>query len=334
MIHRHIRHHAALAATAIALAIALPTQAGPLTPPAGTPAPTNKTLQQVEPRIDVATLPADGTGLFKHAITAPGSYYLAANVIAEHSGITVRTGGVTLDLAGFAVTTTDAPHPDGLGVYVEAPGNTGRQVIIMNGLAVDFARDGFASTNTGDTGPGAPPQLPPPPIVLHNLHASGCGQRGFDLSGESYLTNCTASNNQVAGFQLRAHSPLTNCVASHSGIRGFDLRDAVLARGCASSGNTFGFVLTDHATAINCDATANTADGFSIGGNSRVEGSAASANGGIGVEAVDATLVISNRASANAIANYDIAPTATRGEVITVGPGILPAMAPSANLAY
>ncbi len=53
---------------------------GPLVPP-GAPAPQGKSLQQIEPRVDVATLGGDGGAVF--LISAPGSYYLSANITAQ-----------------------------------------------------------------------------------------------------------------------------------------------------------------------------------------------------------------------------------------------------------
>ena len=52
---------------------------GSLTPP-GAPAPTMKTLSQIEPRIiiNAAGTPGDSSNLFN--ITQPGSYYLTTNI--------------------------------------------------------------------------------------------------------------------------------------------------------------------------------------------------------------------------------------------------------------
>ena len=66
---------------------------GPLTPP-GAPAPTMKTLDQIEPRIAIQTLP--------FTINGPGSYYLARNLTGAE-GITIAVSNVTLDLNGYVL---------------------------------------------------------------------------------------------------------------------------------------------------------------------------------------------------------------------------------------
>jgi hypothetical protein len=60
---------------------------GPLTPP-GAPAPTFKTLDQIEPRRDIAKL--SGSGGFNYVIAAGGSYYLSGNFsVDQTNGINV-----------------------------------------------------------------------------------------------------------------------------------------------------------------------------------------------------------------------------------------------------
>src|SRR6516164_6192771 len=72
--------------------------AGPLTPP-GAPAPTMKSLQEIEPRTLIASLP--------YTITNSGSYYLSNNLtVATGDAITISTNGVTLDLNGFTITSS------------------------------------------------------------------------------------------------------------------------------------------------------------------------------------------------------------------------------------
>ena len=68
---------------------------GPLTPP-GAPAPTMKTMEQVEPRTAITNVP--------FAISQSGSYYLATNLTSAGSGVVISASGVTLDLMGFSIT--------------------------------------------------------------------------------------------------------------------------------------------------------------------------------------------------------------------------------------
>src|SRR5690349_14020926 len=92
----------------IGLPLASPLLAqGPLAPP-GAPAPGMKTLQQIEPRIDLQNAPAAAVNTtnnnIDYAITQPGSYYLSANLSATKSNcISIESAGVTLDLNGFEI---------------------------------------------------------------------------------------------------------------------------------------------------------------------------------------------------------------------------------------
>src|ERR1035441_8775525 len=69
---------------------------GALSPP-GAPAPTMKTLAQVEPRTPIPALP--------YVISSAGSYYLTTNLVSPGgvAGITVAADHVTIDLRGFAI---------------------------------------------------------------------------------------------------------------------------------------------------------------------------------------------------------------------------------------
>jgi hypothetical protein len=106
-----------------------PTQ-GSLTPP-GAPAPTMKSLDQIEPRIPVDAVHTPGGGNNLFIISQSGSYYLATNLTAGNTqnAIFIATNGVTLDLNGFTLSST-SPSAIATGVLI----NSGlRDITIFNG---------------------------------------------------------------------------------------------------------------------------------------------------------------------------------------------------------
>jgi hypothetical protein len=71
---------------------------GSLTPP-GAPAPTMKSLDQIEPRTPISSAP--------FVISEGGSYYLTTNVtVSSGDAITIAANNVTLDLKGFTIAST------------------------------------------------------------------------------------------------------------------------------------------------------------------------------------------------------------------------------------
>src|SRR3954454_2802503 len=79
---------------------------GPLTPPPGVPAPTMKTLDQVEPRKEVNATNTPPTAFSIFTISAPGSNYLSGNItgVSGKFGILIEVDDVELDLNGFSLT--------------------------------------------------------------------------------------------------------------------------------------------------------------------------------------------------------------------------------------
>jgi len=71
--------------------------------PSAPPGPTMKTLDEIEPRIPIQSLPGDSNSLY--VISQPGSYYLTGNITGEPNkcGIMIATNNVTLDLMGFGL---------------------------------------------------------------------------------------------------------------------------------------------------------------------------------------------------------------------------------------
>ena len=101
---------------------------GPLTPP-GAPAPTMKTMEQVEPRTAITNVP--------FAISQSGSYYLATNLTSAGSGVVISASGVTLDLMGFSITGAGGAADCGVQI-AGAAGAPLLDVVVRNGTLRNF----------------------------------------------------------------------------------------------------------------------------------------------------------------------------------------------------
>ena len=167
------KHILQLAATTLLLILNHPLSTvfaqGSLTPP-GAPAPTMKSLDQVEPRMPISSAP--------FTITQPGSYYLTANLnVTSGDAIDINTNGVTLDLNGFTISSTEI-SPSGTGIML-AGGNI--DIIILNGHI-----KGGVTNNAGiysGNGFAAGIRFYPGSAVPSNVRVSGVSVSGCQVYG-------------------------------------------------------------------------------------------------------------------------------------------------------
>jgi hypothetical protein len=206
------------AATAAALfGVAGIAAAGSLEPPAGPPAPTMKTLSEVEPRIPIhqSDLPL--------AIMADGSYYLAENLSANQNGvdmITVFANYVSIDLNGFTINGTSQVATAADCIEIEQDVRTfalsngtirgcGENGVLTNtpfGVSVNVDRvqaiqngQGGLVFGTGSYG------------VISRSVARSNGARGI-LLAEGVLTEDSAFSNGTVGLQV-SFGAINGCVA-------------------------------------------------------------------------------------------------------------------------
>ena len=235
-----------------------------------------KTLQQIEPRIDLQNAPASAVTTtnanYHFIITQPGSYYLSANLgVTKTNGIQINAEGVTLDLAGFEISRSSGSGGNGIEIA-----GTSHRASIRNGSVKGFS--------IGIQSLSAPS---PRSCAFRDLAAANCttagivaGQgavlescRAHDISGSvaivassgSSLANCSASNNTTFfGIFSGSGSSLTNCTASNNVTSGGPV--IVVAQGssatnCSAFNNTAETAIAAElgSTLTNCAASSNKA---------------------------------------------------------------------------
>ena len=207
---------------------------GSLTPP-GAPTPTMKTLDQIEARTPITTVP--------FTITRPGSYYLTTNfnMTTPADAIDINTNGVTLDLNGFTLSSTSATA-GGTAISLAAPGGN-FDVTILNG----HIRSGVTNDGTNFSGPGFVNGIYLVSFSLQNIRVtgvsvSGCANAGIYVSvgNSSIVDSCTVQNCKTYGIvgSSVSHSSANQC--GFLGIDGYMLSDcnaSVIGNGTAINAN-------------------------------------------------------------------------------------------------
>src|SRR4051794_19473949 len=167
---------------------------GDLAPPAA-PAPTMKTLDQVEARtiVNAANTPGDGANTF--IISQPGSYYLTGNITgaAGKHGISVQADDVTLDLNGFALISGGRGTVRGVNVP-----SAKINFCIRNGSVRGWNDGGVrAEAATG---------------VAEKLRvANNTGSYGVAVGNGSIIRDCVATANGT-GFYAPDRTQVSNCI--------------------------------------------------------------------------------------------------------------------------
>ena len=304
-------------AVSLTVAAALPgLSQGPLNPP-GAPAPTMKSLDELdaklrdantkldqadvkqtaadaklEKRIDVLTLPGDDSAT--HIISQSGSYYLTGNINGGgKTAISIRVSNVTLDLNGFTV-----DGNGGAGAGIDAGGAL-VNVTVRNGTVRGWTGTGIAHGLVSKS-------------RYEDLHITGNGAGGVAIGADSRMSDCVVADN-TGGDGISAvegRCAITGCIVSGNagaGIVGGSIggtpvpTKTVVISGCTVSANgstgilgSVGSVITE-STALD-----NAGTGIQAGSGSTISKCAAYRNrGSAGIFARGSSTVVECAASDN-----------------------------------
>lgn len=212
---------------------------GSLIPP-GAPAPTMKSLDQIEPRTPISSLP--------YLITNAGSYYFTTN-LTGNSGITISTGNVCLDLTGFTL----QGGSSGNGILIAGAYTN---ITIRNGTITGWPSRGIDGYNNS-----------PRNVLYENLTVSGNLNSGISAFNNSIIRNCRTYGNGVHGIDSRGL--VIGCVSrANGGIGIFDFNGVI--RDCLSETNIGTGIECHSGIVMDCASVNNSFYGIAVSGGTSV----------------------------------------------------------------
>jgi len=271
---------------------------GSLAPP-GSPAPSMKSLDQIEARTPISSLP--------YTIITQGSYYLTGNLTASGSGagITIEADNVTLDLNGFALIGGGSGTVAGINVPVAQ-----KNIYIRNGTVRGWTNGGVQAANTSNS-------------ILEKLRVSdNASNNGLVAGTGSTIKDCVATDHtNYYGLTAGPSSTVKDCVAASNGLGigsgdnctiigctasanitgiGFSLGNNVTIVDCtASNGNDVGIAVAARSSVLHCTVSANVEDAIDTGASCTVINCTAAGNGGVGVNATNGCTISGNTVRGN-----------------------------------
>lgn len=287
---------------------------GSLTPP-GAPAPTMKTLDQIEPRIPVDATHTPGDASNSYIISQPGSYYLTGNLTgtASKQGIKITSDDVTLDLNGFALVGVAGSY---FGISCGSGAAPRVNVEIGNGTIREWTQGGVDclyvnngqfrhlrlfhnATTFNSAGLRVGSNCLVSECTASNNGASGVSATGIAAGDGSTITGCSATGNASNGIVASYGCTICNSTGSSNGGAGILAGSRSVVTGCSAKSNSGdGIWVIDGCTVTGCTAQLNGLRGiFSNGSGSVIQTCSAAGNVNTGIEVTNNSLVVNCSAS-------------------------------------
>ena len=270
----------AMLASLLSLQLSIGAPGGSLIPP-GPPGVIYKTLDEVEPRTPISSLP--------FSISRAGSFYLTTNLTgaAGQNGISIVANNVTLDLNGFALLGV-AGSLDGVNVSTLVT-----NVTIRNGSVARWGAMGVDADTAYNS-------------QILDVRASHNGTRGIYLAGGGIISGCTAQGNGAEGIRGQTSTTISGC-SSTANNTGILVGTGSTVSGCSVSANrTDGISAGSGCTLTGNSVSGNTNDGIQVGSDCQVinntcDGNGAGAGNGAGIFITGAN----NRVEGNSLIGAD-----------------------------
>jgi hypothetical protein len=273
---------------------------GPLAPPAA-PAPSMKTLDQIESRIAIPKSPATPIAGPHFTISQSGSYYLTSNVVVSSgNGIDITISNVTLNLNGFALISRIVTPASGSAIDI---GANLRNIEIKNGRISGGSNRVFQGPNIWDgafANAGWSNDIrdvdvtPANGILISHLTVEQCRFNGINLAGSSVLDHVIANNNGFYGAYTGLSS-INNSQFNRNG--GVGLRTLGSVNNVTATENANYGIQAEKGSVNNAVASNNGNSGIFVGQGS-VANSSSMNNGSYGIDASGGS-VTNSRATSN-----------------------------------